>query len=93
MLEINKSNIFNEENKKLQPNYDIEKKSENYLRNIDVKIFNDKKQIEKKPKKEKASVQCVREVVLYSCLMIPVLIVCALFIYVCIILIVFYSRK
>ena len=47
MLEINKSNIFDEENKKLQPNYDIEKESENYLRNIDVEIFIDKKQIEK----------------------------------------------
>lgn len=95
MLEINKINIFDEKFDKKIKNLasTIENESINYLEKIDVEFFNHKNQVEKKPKKEKTSFKCVKNVLTYSCMTIPVLILCAVFIYVCIIFIVFFSRK
>ena len=85
MLEINKINIFDEKFdekiKNLTSKSNIENDSINYLGKIDVEFFNHKNQMEKKPKKEKTSFKCIKEVVTYSCMTFPVLIFSAVFVY------------
>jgi hypothetical protein len=85
MLEINKINIFDEKFdekiKNLASKSNIENDSINYFGKIDVEFFNHENQMEKNQKKKKTSFKCIKEVVTYSCMTIPVLIFSAVFIY------------